>query len=390
MRSRTTSALIIAQLAMSFVLLAAAVMFGRMPSAATSIDPGFATRDVMSVPLAIDIPPYTTTSARAFYGTLDARILQIPGVQSLAYATLQPFRQSPPSEIRLPSQSIGQGRPASVDTVSPDFFSTFGIPVLHGRSFSSSDVSSTTSAPIAIVSAAFAKTYWGSSDPVGKIVVTPDDRRLVVVGVARDTRSERFGILDGPRLYTLRGPQSLDGRLYVRFNGDAASIAAAIQQITKSLDQSQIDSPQTIRASLESDAERMRSLAGIILFMAGIAVLLAITGVYGVLAFAINQRTREFGIQMVLGATRQSIFRSVMMRGLRQIAIGLLFGLALTEPAAWVFAHLTKNSPFPIKGFDVSVYCISAFMLLIVSLLAMYLPALRATRVDPMQALRNE
>ena len=158
----------------------------------------------------------------------------------------------------------------------------------------------------------------------------------------------------------------------------------------KTLDTNQVDSPETIWQSLESDAEGMRSLAKIILFMAGIAIMLAITGIYGVLSFSISQRTREFGIQMVLGASRQSIFRSVMVRGLRQIAIGLLCGLALAEPAAWALARLSKNSPMPIKTFDLSVYGIAALVLLVVSLSAMYLPAFRATQVDPMQALRNE
>ena len=92
-------------------------------------------------------------------------------------------------------------------------------------------------------------------------------------------------------------------------------------------------------------------------------MVLAITGVYGVLTFAINERTREFGIQMVLGATRQSIFRSVMVRGLRQIAIGLLCGLALAEPAAWALTRFSKNSPMPIKTFDISVYGIAALVL---------------------------
>src|SRR5580658_8030274 len=103
----------------------------------------------------------------------------------------------------------------------------------------------------------------------------------------------------------------------------------------------------------------MRSLAKIILFMAGIAVVLAITGVYGVLTFAISQRTREFGIQMMLGATRQSIFRSVMTKGIRQIALGLLFGLALAMPAAWAFMRIMKNGWLRIDTFDPSVYGIS-------------------------------
>jgi ABC-type antimicrobial peptide transport system permease subunit len=134
----------------------------------------------------------------------------------------------------------------------------------------------------------------------------------------------------------------------------------------------------------------MASLAKIISFMAGIAVMLAVTGVYGVLSFAVQQRTREFGIRMVLGATRRRVFQSVVGKGLLQITLGLLHGVALATPAAWGLARLTKSSPMPIRIFDLSVYGFSALVLVTISLIAMYLPAFRATKVDPMQVLRND
>jgi predicted permease len=390
MRSRTTSALIVVQIAMSFVLLAAAVLFARLPSVVTGIDPGFETRQTMSVPLEVDTPPYTRQSALAFYRTLETRILGIPGVQSLAYAGIAPFDSASQDELRLENQTKGQGRAAAIDKVSVHFFSTFGIPLLRGRSFLGSDVATSQSAPVAIVSQAFARGFWGSNDPIGKIVVTPDDRHLTVVGVARDTRSERFGMLDGPRLYTLRDPDSLEGQLFVRFTGDARPISASIEQVVRTLDNSQLDTPSTIWDFLETNATEMRALAKIILFMAAIAVLLAVTGVYAVLSFAISRRTREFGIQMMLGATRQSIFRTVMTKGLRQIATGLLCGVVLAVPAAWAFGSMTRKSTLPVHTFDISVYGMAALILLVVSLFAMSLPAFRATRVDPIEALRNE
>jgi predicted lysophospholipase L1 biosynthesis ABC-type transport system permease subunit len=237
---------------------------------------------------------------------------------------------------------------------------------------------------------ALVKQFWAGQDPIGKLVITPDDKRCVVVGVAADTRSERFGILDGPRLYTLRDPSSLDGQLYVRFTGSAGTVEKAVLEAVKTLDRTQAQGPQTIWELLEADAENIRSLAHIVVVMASIAVLLAITGVYGVLSFAINQRTREFGIRMVLGADRATIFRSILLRGGQQIGVGLACGLALAGPAAWSFAHLGKRSPFPFRSFDVPVYGIAAALLVIVSLAAMYLPAVRATKVNPMKALRME
>jgi ABC-type antimicrobial peptide transport system permease subunit len=158
----------------------------------------------------------------------------------------------------------------------------------------------------------------------------------------------------------------------------------------KSLDRMQVMTPQTIWERVESDAESVRSLAYIIVVMASIAVLLAVTGVYAVLSFAVSQRAREFGIRMVLGANRVRVFRSILLRGSRQIAVGLACGIALAEPAMWAFARLTKNSPHPVRGFDVSLFGIAAVLLIAVSLAGMYLPALRATQVDPMKTLRME
>jgi predicted permease len=390
MRSRITGGLIVAQIAMSFVLLTAAVLFARMPGLVTAMDPGFETRQTLSVPLAIDMTPQNRSASLSFYHALEARIRAIPGVRSLAYETLEPFGQTPPSEIRLPEQEKGRGQPATIDNVSTDFFSTFGIRIMAGRAFLSSDLTSTTASAFAVASQAFVKEFWPGEDPIGKIIVTPEDKRYSVVGVAADTRSERFGILDGPRLYILRDPSALDGQLYVSFTGSAAIMERAIFDAVKSLDGMQVMTPQTIWERLESQAENVGSLARIIVVMASIAVLLAVTGVYGVLSFTVSQRTREFGIRMVLGANRVTVFRSILLRGFRQIAIGLVFGIALAEPAVWAFAHLTKNSPFPFRSFDASVFTIAAALLVVISLAGMYFPALRATQVDPINSLRAE
>jgi predicted permease len=390
MHSRVTGGLIIAQIAMSFVLVTAAVLFARMPGMVTAMDPGFETRQTLSVPLAIDTSPQNRTAALSFYRALEAQIRFIPGVQSLAYETLEPFRQTPPSEIRTPQEQKGQGEPATIDNVAVDFFSTFGIRMMAGRSFVSSDSATAHTNSVVVVTQAFVKRFWPGEDPVGKIIITPDDKRLTVVGVAADPRSERFGVLDGPRVYTLRDPSVLDGQLYVRFTGSASTMEKAVFDAVKSIDRMQVMTPQTIWEQMESDAENVRSLARIIVVMASIAVLLAVTGVYGVSSFAISQRTREFGIRMVLGANRVAIFESILLRGGRQIAVGLACGLALAEPVVWAFAHLIKNSPFPFRSFDGSAFGIAAALLVSASLGGMYLPAQRATQVDPINSLRAE
>jgi len=311
-RSRTTSGLIVTQIALGFVLVCAAVMFGRMPGLIKGMNPGFETHQTLSVSVDVNTSGNNRAKAEAFYQALEAKLLATPGVQSIAYASVQPFNQPPPEEIRLPRQAKGTGQPASVDDVSTGFFSSFGIPVLRGRIFLSSDVSSTGANQVAVVSQAFAKQFWPAGDPLGQTIVMPDDRHLTVVGVVADTRSERFGVLDGPRLYTLRGPPALGGNIYLRFMGSAKPLENAVREAVKSLDPTQTIVPQTIWESLEDQADGMTALAHIIMVMTSIALLMAVAGVYGVLSFAVNQKTREFGIKMVLGASRADVFRSVL------------------------------------------------------------------------------
>lgn len=389
-RSRTTSGLIVVQIALGFVLTCAAVMFGRLPSLISNMNPGFDIHHTMGVPVAVDTSAANHAGALAFHRTLDARLLAIPGVQSLAYTSLRPFRPVPPAEIRLPGQAAGQGKPASVDDVSSGFFSTFGIPLIQGRAFASADLTSAGSESVAVVSQAFAREFWPAGGALGKSIVTADNRRLVVIGVAASTESESFGVSDGPRVYTLRDPSTLGGNLYVRFAGDPKPIESAVRATVRALDHSQIIAPETIWEALESDAAEMRALAGIILFMAFIGLLMAISGVYGVLSFAVNQRRREFGIKMVLGANRGRIFRSVTVQAIRNTLFGLVCGIVLAEPAMWALARFQSGSPVPLRGMGPFVFTASALLLAAVSLAATWLPALRATRVDPMHALRAE
>ncbi|HEV2133598.1 MAG TPA: ABC transporter permease [Terracidiphilus sp.] len=389
-RSRTTSRLIVVQIALGFVLVCAAVMFGHLPSLITEMNPGFDIHQTMGVPVAIDTSAANRAGALTFYRSLEARIIAIPGVQSLAYASLRPFRPVPPEEIRMPGQAAGQGKPASVDDVSSGFFATFGIPMMKGRAFDSTDQTSAGADLVAVVSQAFAKQFWPASDPLGKSIITPDNRRLIVVGVAANTQSESFGVSDGPRVYTLRDPSTLGGNLYVHFAGDPKAVENAVRDTVKALEHTQIIAPATIWESLEDDAAQMRSLAGIILVMASIGLLMAVIGVYGVLSFAVSQRAREFGIRMVLGADRARIFRSVTLQAVRNTVIGLIFGTVLAVPAVWGLNKMLASSPLPLRGLGPFVFGVSAALLVVVSLTAAWLPALRATHVDPMDALRGE
>ena len=174
--------------------------------------------------------------------------------------------------------------------------------------------------------------------------------------------------------------------LLVRFGGEARSVASLISETIQHLDSTQVVMPQTLRSLREENAEDIRPLTEVILFMSVVALVLALSGIYGVVAFSMSQRTREFGIRMVLGATKESIVRSVLASGMRQIGIGLVAGVLLALPTAFFFRHVGGMSGV----FDWSTYAISALLLTIAALCAYYVPARRAMRVDPMVALRYE
>ncbi len=383
-RSRTRSFLIVAQMAMSFVLVAAGVLFARMQRSITAANPGFETRDVFLV--SVQAPASATPgSAAAFYRAVRDRVTEVPGVRSASYTSIAPFFYVPPEEVRVPGETKGRGQQAGVLQVSTDYFATLGIPIVRGRAFEDSDASATGAAAVAVVSQTFVENVWHGKDSLGKVVLLPDDTRLLVVGVARNTKGE-YGVPDGPRLYVPQSPQAFTGALLVRFDGEARSLAPVISKAIQHLDSTQVAMPQTLRSLREDNAEEIRPLTEVILFMSVVALALALSGIYGVVAFSMSQRTREFGIRIVLGATKESIVRSVLASGLRQISIGLAAGVLLALPTAFFFRRVAGMAGV----FDWSTYAISALLLTVAALCAYYVPARRAMRVEPIVALRYE
>lgn len=389
-RSRGRSLLVIAQIAMSFVLIAAGVLFANYRRSMASLDVGFDTQNVMMIPLTVTTPPYTPDSAVSLYRTLEQQMRGLPGVESVCQASAVPFRGFQSVEIRKEGEAKGHGRDATVEAVSPEFFETLGIPIVEGRAFQDDDVTAKAAGNVGVVSRAFAKEFWNGEDAVGKLIELPDDSLARVVGVARDTKSEQYGIVDGPRLYSLLGPGDFGNPLMVRFSGDSRRLAQAIEDAVQKQDAGMLVVPQTLRSITNQSAESIGRLADVVLFMGCVAVVLAITGVYGVVAFSLSQRTREFGIRMALGASRERIVRQVVAAGARQVAAGLAAGVGLAMPIAYAWRLITKNSPFQTGAFNFGIYAIAGAVLLAVSLAAMYVPARRAAKVDPMVALRYE
>ncbi len=408
-RSGIRAILMIGQVGMSFVLLAGAALFVHLQYEITAADPGFDTAHVFLLqagylgPDAGSNTRQERNSTIAFYTELAQRIRGLPGVKSVAFTQALPFMRTDTEEVRVPGQLQGQGRQASVDVVSANFFETLGIPVVRGRPFRNSDVTEQTKppaddssfdaetiSPVAVVSQAFARAFWPGQDPIGKVVEWGGPgRRAQVVGVARDTRSDEFGQVDGPRLYGLMN-WDIGGPLMVRFEGRPDSLAPAIERAVRSVDEQQLVVPRTLRSLLEERAKDLGMLTDMVSTVACFAVVLAVIGIYGVVAFSTSQRAREFGIRMVLGASKGRIMRSVLISGTKQIGMGLSLGGVLAVPASVALARLFARSTLKVQTFDLSAYAMAALLLLGVALVAMYVPARRASKVDPMVALRYQ
>jgi predicted permease len=386
----TRNLLISAQLAASFVALIGAGIFVEWYNTILNGDPGFAVKHVMVVPLNLQAPRYSEASASSFYRTLEERIRALPGVQSLCYTDTPPFEGSPVQEVRLRGQGPETGRGAMVSTVSIDCLKTLGIQVMGGRAFDRDDASSEVSAPAVAISQAFAHSFWPNENPVDQVILDPNGRFLRVVGVVRDTKSENFGVTDGPRVYRLQTHPQIGDSLLFGFEGDSSSLARNIGDMVKSLDTDLIVTPRTVRSEIDDAASLMQGLIELMIILASGTVLLALSGIYGVVWFTVSRRTKEMGIRIALGATRHGVVYHVLRSNMRPVFVGLVAGLILAAMGSLAMKRISSDGGLPSDVLDPTMFVAVSLLLQIVALGAMLGPAIRAVREDPAQALREE
>lgn len=380
--------LIGAQVAMSVVLLVLAGLFARAQYTMFTVDPGFETRQVLLAPLQAEPGRYTAESAAAFNRALEQRIHALPGVQSLCFAASPPGTsgglEANLIEIRLPGQARGTGRMSSLNIVSSEFFETYNIPIVAGRSFLTTE-----NATSVIVSETFARRFWGNEDPLGKGLEDADGNPLQVVGVARDTKSG-FGSQEGPLLYRRFDPHYVGSSLMIRFVGDARPVAEAVRNAIRSMDSAMLVTPQTLRARLDQQAERFWVMVRLILLLGLVAMLIAVVGIYGVVAFAVSRRTKELGIRLALGATKGDLLGLVLRSGFKPILAGLGAGLLVALAGAYALAQVLQEMPIAFQVGDPIVYLSVIVLLSLAVFLALWGPARRAAKVDPLVALRHD
>lgn len=393
---RLRSALVIAEVAVSFLLLIGAGLLINSFMHLRNLDPGFRADHLLALNVDLSEIKYPDNPRRvAFFDEVVRRIQALPGVRSVAVAGNLPFTyngDSMPIGVEgVPDPPPDQHPDVIYRAVGPGYFSTMGIPLVRGRDFNEQD--SLDATPAVVVSEKTAKFYWPNSDPIGKRIkngsTTTDSPWRTVVGVVKDVRQNDFVAEPKMQMYfTYRQLRSLmPNALIVRTAVDPLSLASSVRNAIWAVDKDQtvanIDSMEHIVAGAVA---RQRFSMLLLAIFAGVALVLAAVGIYGVMSYSVAQQTREIGIRMALGAQRSDVLKMTVKQGLKLVGLGLVIGLV----AAFILTRVMATLLFGISATDPLTFFSISLVLLAVAILASYIPALRATRVDPMIALRAQ
>jgi putative ABC transport system permease protein len=386
-RGRTRSALVIFEVGLSLVLLVGAGLLVKSFARLMDVSPGFDPDGLLTLNLAL---PSSTGPARqlAFYQQVLQRLQALPGVRAVGAVSRLPLAGGNSSRsFNVPGRE--KGYEADIRVSTPDYFRTMEIPLLKGRGFSDSDILS--SPNIVIVNEVLARTVFPGQDPIGKQITNFDQGNLTlqIVGVVGNVRHAGLDAEPHAEIYQLLG-QAQWPSMFVAIRSatsDATSVTLAAQNAVWSVDKDvPLANVRTMRDLIANSVQRRRFSMLLLTIFAGVAMLLAATGLYGVMSYSVAQRTKEIGVRMALGARRPSVLALVVKQGmllvLMGIAAGTILSLAMTRLISGMLFGISATDPLTFAGV--------AALLGAVAFLANYLPALRAASVDPMVALRYE
>ena len=391
-KSRLRNLLVIGQVAVCLILLTAAGLCLRSLLNARSVDPGFRIDHRLTVALDLRILGYSERGSQAFYQRLLDRVGALPGVSSVSLANYLPLgftRQTTGVLIDDVQPPLGeQGFPVGLMTVGPNYFQTMGIPVLRGREFSPRDREETQS--VIIINEAMAHRFWSGQNPVGQRVTFAFGGRpgFEVVGVVKTGKYRSLQEDSEPFMYRpfFQSPTPR-ATLILQSLSDPREVLIGVRNEIRSLDPNlPILRVETLREYM-TIARFPTHVSGMLLgAFGGLALVLAAVGIYGVTAYSVSQRTHEIGIRMALGANREDILKLVVGQGVVLTVIGLVFGLS----GMLALSRLLSSLLYGVTPTDPMTFVTVSVLLGAVAVLACYIPARRATKVDPMVALRYE
>ena len=395
-RSRLRGALVVAEVALSLVLLVGAGLMLKSLVRVQQADVGFDAAKLLSLQLSLSESAYAEPEKRsALLQQLTERLKTLPGVEAAAITTLLPLGSGPSTTTFAvegqPPVAPEQRPVTDLVFVSPDYFHALRIPLLRGRYLTEQDRADT--APVAVVDETVAQAYWPGQDPLGKRIELnwPNfkETRFTIVGVIRHVKN--YGVDQPSRFETyvpyFQDPRSPNFTLVLRTSVEPASVTTAVRAAVRALDRSL--PIYEVRTLEEYVARRLaeRRLSVILLgFFAAVAVLLAVVGLYGLLSYAVSQRTHEIGLRLALGAQRLDVLTLVIRQGLGLTLAGVGVGFI----GAFALTRVMNKLLFEVSATDPTIFASIPLLLVLVALLACWLPARRATKVNPLTALRHE
>jgi putative ABC transport system permease protein len=389
---RLRSGLLVAEVALSIVLLVGATLQLRSFAKLTSVEPGFQPENVLTFSVSLPTASYKDGQACiAFFDRLIERLQAAPGVLSAGRVQQLPMRGSYTLSFsidRRPTTTPAQSPSASHRVVSPGYFAALGIPVLRGRIFAAHDTEK--SPMVAVVDAAFVTQHFPNEDPIGRGIDIGNgtDGFYQIVGVVGSVHHEGLDVAPGPTMYV---PYKQDVfslmSVVVRTSGDPVQFAGTARQLVRELDDKLPAFAMTPLTTVMGESVAARRFVMLLLALfAGGALFLAAVGVYGVVAYGVSQRTQEIGLRMAIGADRADVLKLVLRGGLKLALLGVVIGIA----GALALARFMTSMLFQVTPFDPPSYAATAALLLGVAAIASFVPARRAMSVDPLEALRQE
>jgi putative ABC transport system permease protein len=392
--NRFRGLLVVSEVALALVLLVGAGLMMRSFVLLMSVDPGLDPQNVLTMDIRLLRGKYQPSQQVAFFRQLLERLRALPGVHSAG--AVYPLPLSGMEEGTgfgiegQPPPAPGERRNAGPRWVSPDYFKTLKIQLLKGRVFTEGDGGD--SPPVLIINEAMARQYWPNEDPVGRRVsFNSRDNQPVwreIVGVVKDVRHTALDTESKPQMYFpfTQFPSSFM-TLVARTDGDPLSFVAAMRGQVQAIDRDQpVSNIHTMEELLARSVSQRRFNLLLLAFFAGVALLLAAVGIYGVMSYSVEQRTHEIGVRMALGARTADVMRLLIGHGMKLVATGVAIGLA----GAFALTRLISTLLFGVRANDPLTFAVIALSLALVSLAACWIPARRATKVDPLVALRRE
>lgn len=383
--------MVIFQVMLCMVSLVCAGLFLKSLRNAQAVNTGFEKENILMVSFDLGLEGYDKTKGQMFYQQLVENVQRLPGVKSAVIASDRPFGEGFYRTVYAGEQvlanSSAKGTLVRRNVVGPEYFETLGIPLVRGRNFSKTDAMD---APkVVVINEAMADYFWPNVDAVGqKLKLYGDQQYREVVGITKNTNINRLGEEPRPYLFLpLLQDYPAESTLFIHTTSSPRGILTAVRREANLLDSGlPLLNVQTLQDLIEETLSTARTGAMLLGAFGILALLLATIGIYGVVAYSVSQRTREIGMRIALGAQNSHVIKLVLVQGMIPIIAGVVFGVFVSLN----LTRLITNLLYGVSALDPATFGVAALALIVVSLLASYLPARKATKIEPLRALRLE